>query len=210
MPAENEVKYVLDDPENNLENHLTETLQGYDILQSYLDRDSRLRIFRPNNGEFSFIKRNGGRELLKEGDMPVFSFKRKIAGRQIEIETDVSADDATALLPSAELYVRKRRFSIQDGEVKWDIDFFKGRAGNTYFILAEAEMPEHMQEPERIPACISAHLLLSIGRASGFGNRKLADEKAVSAAFSVMRDKISMQGNLPSYVIEEDSLSMAA
>ena len=97
MPIENERKYVLDDPHGTLERFLggAPGVEAFDVLQAYLDRDCRLRIFRPvaspSGTPFQFRRGPAATGPLWPGDIPVLSFKRKVAGQQIEIEIGLLA-----------------------------------------------------------------------------------------------------------------------
>jgi hypothetical protein len=185
MAVENEVKYVLDDPRGDLEAHLLASpgVEAFDVFQVYLSKDARIRRFTPLDG--------GPSQLW-------FSFKRKVDGVQIEIETPMEERDFRALLPTAEVAVRKRRFKFADGDVHWDVDFLKDQSGNTYFVLAEAEMPEAMDAPGHVPGCVAAHLLRYVGRGGGFGNRRLADQGYVKRALKALRSEAKAAGLTPS------------
>ena len=70
----------------------------------------------------------------------------------------------------------KRRFKFRYGQVTWDIDFFYGLQG-TYIAVAEAEMPEGMDEPPRVLPLIEDHVAFKIRRDDvRFASLKLADE----------------------------------
>jgi len=99
----------------------------------------------PSGTPFQFRRGPAATGPLWPGDIPVLSFKRKVAGQQIEIECPVEPADAAVLLTTAGVVVSKRRFKFRDGEVCWDVDFMKS-SGETYFVLAEAEMPGIMEQ----------------------------------------------------------------
>jgi len=225
MPVENERKYVLDDHDGSLEGFLqggaVPGVAVYDVLQGYLDRDSRVRVFRPAAGSpggmpFRFCGSDPAGWQIMPGDELVFSFKRKVAGRQIEVECPLQPSDMAALLPTAAMFVRKRRFKIADGHVAWDIDFFKDPRGASYFALAEAEMPEGMVSPRRMPGFVRAHMLLDVGSGGGFGNRKLADPEQVRKAVRLLRKQATARGDAPScdpadyFEAGTDGMAMAA
>ena len=195
MPIENERKYILDDRAGTLERHLAACpgITGLNVLQAYVTEDTRIRRFTPLDG--------GPREY-------VFSFKRKVAGDQIEIETPISREDFRALLPTASISFVKHRFKFAEGDVHWDVDFLKTRAGSTYFALAEAEMPAGMAAPASMPGPVSAHLLLDVGDARGFGARRLADTGYALKLLSGLRARADRKGMLPSLDASEYCLGM--
>lgn len=163
MPVENELKYVLDDPTGNLEDWLSSLdIVGYDILQAYLDADTRIRQFT---------------SLYDDSVKWILSFKKKIAGKQIEIEAEMTEDDFINLLPTADVILTKRRYKIQTKTAEWDIDFLKNKKLGTYFVLAEAEMPDGQTDPGVIPQDIINHMILEVKELSGFGNKKLSNVK---------------------------------
>lgn len=174
MPRENEVKYILDDARGDLEGHLAASPDwvAYDVLQAYLGKGTRIRRFTPLAG--------GAVEY-------VFSFKRRVDGEAVEIETPMAERDFLQLLPTAETVLSKRRYKLQDRDVAWDVDFLKAAGGDTYCALAEAEMPEGMDQPARVPACVAEHVLHYAGRAGGYSSRKLSDPAYVAKVMSALR-----------------------
>jgi hypothetical protein len=147
MPVENEIPWVLDDPDATLENHMSASpdWQGFDVVQGYASKNARVRRFTPLDGG----------EPKHE-----FSYKQKVDGRQIEVEVPMSASDFATLLGTCSLVMNKRRFKREIGAVTWDVDFCKDRSGRTYFVRAEAEMPEGTADCGRMPACVAEHVIV--------------------------------------------------
>ena len=187
MPVENELKYVLDDPTGNLEGWLSNLdILGYDILQAYLDADTRIRRF----------------TSLDDGSVDwILSFKRKILGKQIEIEAPMTEADFTSLLPTADVVFTKRRYKVKTTSAEWDIDFLKDKKLGTYFVLAEAEMPDGQTDPGVIPQDIINHMILEVGELSGFGNKKLSDTKYATTLLKDLRKSAIKRRTYPSLEI---------
>jgi CYTH domain-containing protein len=190
MPVENELKYVLDDPTGNLEEWLSgQAIMVYDILQAYLDADTRIRQFTTlANGETNWI----------------LSFKRKIAGKQIEIEAPMTQADFLSLLPTADVVLTKRRYRIITDTADWDIDFLKNKKSETYFVLAEAEMSDGQTDPGIIPEDIINHMIFEVGELSGFGNKKLSDPRYAGSVLKELRKSSSKLNTYPSLKVPEE------
>jgi hypothetical protein len=164
LEPENEVRYVLHDPQAELEQFLMHDcadVHVIDIQQGYINEDTRVR---------RFIHRETG--TVEH----VFAFKKKLDGEPMEINLPISEFDYHRLMRTATISVNKTRCQYVDGDVTWDVDFMKRPDGTTYFVRAEAEMPVGWAKPDREPDFITEHLLHYAGRSKGFGNRKLADE----------------------------------
>ena len=72
--------------------------------------------------------------------------------------------------------LQKARYTWRDGRFQWDVDFFKGDDGVTYFALAEVEMPEGDTVPPPPPAILAPHVLLLAPRNDPrFTSKRLAD-----------------------------------
>ena len=154
MPVENELKFVLSDDTSPV------TLSGWkkiEIRQGYLD---------------------GGPRIRQYGDKLIFTYKRWIdrLDNLIEIETTLSRDDFEALWPDCTNLIIKDRYVLHDNNCEWVVDFLKDKNGAPYFILAEVEMPENMDQPEIIPREIRDHIIFSAPKGSkDFTNKRLSD-----------------------------------
>lgn len=175
MPIENERKFVLKD-----DDHLEATLAGAPgvvrcfLRQAYLDAPG-LRI-RSLEGE-------GGRRH-------VFTYKRPVDGQVVEIETDISAQDFERLWTQRRETLEKARFSWTDGPFHWDVDFFKGADGRTYFAQAEVEMPEDAREPPPLPPLLKDHLLAVAPEGDPrFTSKRLSDQAHAMALLEDIRRK---------------------
>lgn len=144
MPIENERKFVLkNDGELEFQLGKTSGVMRQLLRQAYLDA-SGLRI----------------RSIEADGKTQhVFTYKRMIDGQVVEIETGISAADFARLWTQRKETLQKVRYSWDDGRFHWDVDFFKGDDGKTYFAMAEVEMPEEDIEAPPLPANLAAHLL---------------------------------------------------
>ena len=161
MPIENERKFVLKDAAK-LETALTATAGVHRGLlhQAYLDV-SGMRI-REIDGA------HGVRHL--------FTYKRPVNGQVVEIETEISREDFEKLSSQCIERLRKVRYSWTDGVFHWDVDFFKTETGETYFAMAEVEMPEDQREPPPLPPNLVGHLLATVPAGDArFASKRLAD-----------------------------------
>lgn len=103
--------------------------------------------------------------------------KQDINGRIIEIEKKISSDDFRDLSEVATAWVSKTRYEIYDSKNKllWEVDFFKQNEKN-YFVMAEVELPDGVENPNGIPEFISNHLIYSVDRLDNrFSSKKLSD-----------------------------------
>lgn len=162
MPIENERKFVLDDPNGELERRLAAAqpaIRRAAIRQGYLDTVG-LRI----------------RRFDRDGAVShVFSYKRPVGEVMVEIEREIDALDFERLWTLRREALEKVRFTIPDGDCQWDIDFFKDD-GRTYFALAEVEMPEGREEPPAPPALLAPYIEFLVARGDErFSSKKLAD-----------------------------------
>jgi CYTH domain-containing protein len=175
MPIENERKFVLHD-DGLLEAQLARLPEARRCLlrQAYLDV-------------------SGVRIRAIDGDGPsrhVFTFKRLIDGRVLEIETEISAADFERLWSERRETLQKTRYSWDDGEFHWDVDFFKSDDGRTYFAQAEVEMPEEHDTPPPLPECLASHLLaMAPAGDQRFTSKRLADRGHAERLLAEIRSK---------------------
>lgn len=164
MGMENEVKYPLTrrSAAESAMRALVEagTARFEDVRQGYVNPETRVRRFEAVDGTVRHV----------------FSFKRMLQnGVVIEIEADLGERDFHLLWKEGGDRLSKRRYSFPDGEVCWDVDFFYDDRG-TYFAVAEAEMPEGMERPSRIPPDLAPYVLFEASRKDArFASRALAD-----------------------------------
>lgn len=162
--VENEVKFIVRwdfDLEHRLKN-------GHDWLhieQAYLNDRARIR-------KTILVS-------VDSDDRPkyVFTYKQRLSnGRNIEIETAIDEEDYAGLLRFSLQRLSKSRVSIQEGVVRWDIDFPRWKHGH-HFIVAEAEMPMEMEQPDHILEALRPYVVLAVSRSDRrFTARRLSDE----------------------------------
>ena len=178
MPIENERKFVLRD-DTTLEGALASVPGVHRSLlhQAYLDVSGmRIRAI------------DGAR-----GQSHVFTYKRPVNGQVVEIETEISREDFDRLSSQCIERLRKVRYSWADGPFHWDVDFFKTETGDTYFAMAEVEMPEEQREPPPLPPRLASHLLATVPAGDPrFASKRLADRAHAAA----MRDAILTRGGI--------------
>jgi CYTH domain-containing protein len=175
MPIENERKFVLED-DGALERRLAArpgVARSY-LRQAYLDT-SGLRI----------------RSIESDGRLRhVLTYKRTVDDQMVEIETDIAPIDFERLWTLRRETLQKARYSWTDGRFRWDVDFFKGDDGRTYFALAEVEMPEGEMQPPPPPAVLAPHVLLLAPRNDPrFTSKRLADRGHAERLMADVREK---------------------
>ena len=175
MPIENERKFVLED-DGTLERRLASrpgVTHSY-LRQAYLDASGlRIRAIE-SNGRTSYI----------------FSYKRPVDDQMVEIETEIAPVDFDRLWKLRRETLQKARYSWNDGHFHWDVDFFKGDDGSTYFALAEVEMPEGDSVPPPPPAELASHVLLLAPRNDPrFTSKRLADRGHAERLLADVREK---------------------
>jgi CYTH domain-containing protein len=168
MPIENEFKFVLSDDTGALRRTLRRmphvTIQRID--QGYLTKGVRIR------------RTEDLRTSERAFDL---TFKRKVSGHVVEIPADISELDFGRLWSTREAELEKTRFKFLDCKLLWDVDYF-GSLAKPYFIMAEAEMPEHLWDATEVPepsAVIADYVLHVAGKEPGFSSRRLCSPYAL-------------------------------
>ena len=161
MPIENERKFILlDDDKLETQLALDPGVARSVLRQAYLDT-SGVRIRAIEKGGATYH---------------IFTYKRPVDGRVVEIETGISPIDFERLWKLRRETLSKVRYSWEEGRFHWDVDFFKMDDGKTYFALAEVEMPEEETVPPAAPARLQKHLLgLAPFGDPRFTSKRLAD-----------------------------------
>lgn len=119
-----------------------------------------------------------GPRLRQEGASFAFNYKRWIPAKNalIEIETAIGQDDFDALWPDCENMLEKDRYVRHLDGNEWVVDFFHARDGAVYFVMAEVEMPEGMDQPISVPEELEGHILHRAARNDGdYTSKKLAN-----------------------------------
>ena len=149
MPVENEYKFALYDPEGTLEEKLMASdYFRANIRQGYIRKGARIR-------EWHDLQTNTVRYI--------FTYKHRVEDDVIEVETDISEDDFKKLWSIRELEVSKVRFKFIVDEFTWDVDFLKDQ-NNTYFSLAEVELPADERTVPVPPSTLKDYVLGGTGR----------------------------------------------
>lgn len=163
MPTENERKFVLT---LECENEISE-LEGdvYLLRQGYLafSKGMSLRV-------------RSAEPISKKGKKKYrLCYKQKVNGRVIEIEKKIDARDFDDLWSVSLSKLEKERHVISFNKAIWEVDFFKTAQHETYFALAEHEMPEGQLAPSIIPSIIRENLLHIVPLDDdGYSSKRLA------------------------------------
>lgn len=177
MPIENEFKFVLSDDAGSLRRSLRRmprvTMQR--IEQGYLTKGVRIRRT----------------EDLRTSELTFdLTFKRKVAGHVVEIPADISEVDFKRLWSTREADLEKTRFKFIDRKILWDVDYF-GAPAKPYFVMAEAEMPEHLWDTIEAPEpseVIADYVLHIVGKQHGFSSRRLCSQKYAARLLDQLTD----------------------
>jgi CYTH domain-containing protein len=162
MPIENERKFVLKPPFNELENQLASiATNSFLIEQAYLHKGKK------------FIVRVRSSTCLKDHiSWYEMCVKRSVNRECVEIETEIEESDYARLWSVADGKLVKKRYIIEG----WEVDFFKDKHHNNYFAQAEIELPPGIAYPERIPSIIEENLLYRVMKGDNrFASKKLCD-----------------------------------
>lgn len=164
MPVENEIKLILapDFDESQMNGW-----KKIDISQGYLNDGPRLRRY---------------------GEDFVFTYKKWIDAEDllVEIEQDLSEVDFNRLWPYCENRIVKTRYVKHVGDIEWVVDFLKDDQNQVYFVLAEAEMPEGMDECGDIPEEIKDFIIHTPQKGDErYTNKRLSD---IEYARTVLQD----------------------
>ena len=257
MPAENELKYVLDDARGAVESYLSRTVGLADLEQFYIRGTGHAQVFRrqkikapgkakkaaakksaakkfgkhppteaaakPWFGIAFFIPQNGSDQSetvvietpISEEDHAILSGMKDIKGtcrvrrilapgaRQpqriftikvdpphkggwngnvLEIETSISKRSFDALVSISRSKITKKRATIVEGDLHWDIDFLKDAQGLTYMAMAEVEMPASQTKPAHILPLLAPCVIHEVVKGDKrFNNASLSDPVAVRA-----------------------------
>ena len=147
MPVENERKYVLwfDDSIGKL-NELKHDFH-YDLIeQGYLTENDRLRKKTSHEGKVSYV----------------FTFKKKVNGRLIEIEQNISEFDFEQLWTVTRNKIFKTRIKMQYESGLWELDFFHipdTYGKEHYLTMAEIELPDGVMLPSSVPEIVDQNLI---------------------------------------------------
>lgn len=93
-----------------------------------------------------------------------FTYKLAVDDVIFEIEKKITHHEFKTLWPHTDRRLIKLRYLKMDGDVQWDIDLFLTSLNEQYFAMAEAEMPETMKAPPRIPGFLREVMLYEVPR----------------------------------------------
>lgn len=162
MPTENEKKLVLNPAcESSISKIAKNSLK---LSQGYLmvSRGISLRVRKVKNHKTKYY----------------MTFKSSVnCGRVVEIEKKIDQRDFLDLWDQALNKLEKVRYLVKDKSYQiWEIDFFKDHNNETYFCLAELEMPENQVKPISVPSFITENLLYDVLLTdSRFSSKLLSD-----------------------------------
>lgn len=152
MAIENERKILLDTHKSDqlwqdLKHRKSELqVQFMDITQGYLSGSARVRHVVPHD------------PLCL--DYHIFTYKVKVMGSVCEIETLIDPHIYHKLMLITKPVILKTRAKIVQGDLTWDIDFFKmPKSGSVYFLMAEVEMPEFQTELPSMLDVLSPYMI---------------------------------------------------
>lgn len=147
----------------------------YDIRQSYLSGRARVRHIVAHDNVHS--------------ELYLFTYKTKVNGETIEIETGISAADFTKLWSVSKSTIYKTRVRVNTDAGCWEVDFFKAPSTDAiYLVMAEIELPEGVADPEIIPTFIKRNLLYRVPVSDNrFSNRCLSDVDRVRHLVASLR-----------------------
>lgn len=176
MGIENERKLLLNvnhsqELWHTLKQHKVELgVQFMDITQGYLSGSARVRHVVPHD-----VPVGSPRESH------IFTYKTKVVGSVCEIETLIDPHDYHKLMLITKPVILKTRAKIVQGDLTWDIDFFKmPKSGAVYFLMAEVEMPEFQTELPTILDVLSPHMIRWVDAGDKrFNNKSLSNPKKV-------------------------------
>lgn len=148
MPTENERKFIL---RINCEQDVAAIAYNKsEIHQAYLVSTKgvtfRVRSMTTKKGKIQYF----------------FTFKCNTGDRVLEIEKKINRRDFVDLWQHSLSKLEKTRYKL-NGEYKgWVVDFFHDHHDNTYFVMAECEMPEGQISPTSIPPVVQKALIYEV------------------------------------------------
>ena len=182
MPVENEKKVLLN--LNTSEATIYKiAAEIFHIEQAYMLRDKELTVrIRKQIDRMDNVKH-------------YLTVKTKVDDKLIEIEKKISQQDFVHLSKKAAGWVEKSRYVVglprENPECWWDIDFFKSGL-DTYFVMAEIELPDGVAEPAYLPEFVQDNLLYSVPRTDNrFSSKKLSSvEYATKLLDEIMKGAV--------------------
>lgn len=128
-------------------------------------------------------------------------YKQKIGNQVVEIEKIIEKQDFENLWSVCFNKLRKIRYYtyFDSGgswnDYLWEIDAFKDE-NETYFLMAEHEMPEEQLQPDFIPKLIFDNLLFSVPREDDrFSSNKLANIEHAKEMYLLLKGNKNVSTN---------------
>lgn len=179
MPTEHELKFILD---LKCEKAVAKQADRAKIVsQGYLalSKGMAVRVRESIDGE------NVKHEMCVK--------TRVKSGRCVEVETEIDVRDFKDLWEITVNRVEKMRYVIGTKKKEiWEVDFFKDHRQNTYFAMAEHEMPENQLTPNFMPDIIKKYLIFEVPLLDDrFSSKRLADVKHAKKLLSTILEKKS-------------------
>lgn len=180
MPIEHERKLILHTPQHaQLLKELRSdvSVEWFDITQAYLSNSCRIRHVVPHRTNY-------------HTEQFVFTFKTKVRGATVEIESPIDVHDYQKLFLISKPVIVKTRAKIQCSDHHWDVDFLrKPKSGEVYLVMAEAEMPEFATELPEIHPLLEPYALRWVDQGDKrFNNRNLSNPKKAAKAVADITD----------------------
>lgn len=185
MPTENERKYVLcmecEDQINKIAEEKWRIAQGYLMV----GKGTSLRC-----------RKQSDRQKLRMSYSMTFKATAS-SGRVVEIEKRLNERDFNDLWPMCLNKVEKIRCIVYDkSHDMWEIDFFKDHNQQTYFAMAEFEMPEGKLQPDTIPPFISNNLLHEVALTDcRFASKLLGDVRYALDLYASLKENKNGRNN---------------
>lgn len=177
MPVEHEYKFLLTSENEKLQEYLEENHTRLEIHQIYCTKNNRFRSITSGKGK-------------KARTTYFHTFKKKIEGKILEIESQVSQEDFELVQRGENLsQLYKTRYSVEQKHGQWDIDFLlTGSGGDQYFALAECEQPEGLKI--NVPKFLRKFITFEVPHADStwFSNYKLSDQTYARIAIDTHRE----------------------
>jgi CYTH domain-containing protein len=183
MPTEHEFKYILSLDVTKKQDLFPDKIKPQELLirQAYLafskGMTTRVRCVECDNNKKWYL-----------------TFKQKtMSGRMCEIEKKLDDRDGEDLWEIAIGKLKKERFSFDNEDVKWELDFFI-KSGHYYFALVEAELAEGSPRPELI-GFLKPFLIYEVEIDDDrFSNKRLGDvEYATRIYHELTKEKYNEQ-----------------
>jgi CYTH domain-containing protein len=175
VPTENEIKFVLD---MNCERFVRKVAKvRYHIRQGYLFG---------SKGVTTRIREVVGRKRTRWYHTNKYATRDRV----IEIEKKIDFRDFSDLWCQTMNKLEKVRYEVPDGDVVWEIDFFRDHHDHTYFAMAEVELPEGVAAPDVVPPFVREHLVYEVPLTdSRFSSKLLADVRHARALYHELTNK---------------------